>query len=152
MATAFEGDELIDVVVRLPRKAIEETLLSAPASEKDLADRRLGEAKALLTGRRRRAACFTGVRFCDPSWDMILELYVATREHRNLAISQLCSLSGGSTTTALRHIEHLEALGYISRDEDPDDRRRANVTMLPLLAEAAEQWLDLRLAASRMGR
>ena len=151
MATTSEGDDLIDVVVRLPRKAIEDTLLSVPLSDKDLADQRLGEAKALLTGRRRRAACFTGIRFCDPSWDMILELYVATCEHRHLAVSQLCSLSGGSTTTALRHIEHLEALGYISRGADPDDRRRANVTMLPFLVEAAEQWLDFQIAALRIG-
>jgi hypothetical protein len=151
MDTAPEGDELIDVVVRLPRKAIEETLLSTPASELALADRRLGEAKALLTGRRQRVTCFPGVRFHDPSWEMILELYVATRESRPLAVSQLCSLSGGSTTTALRHIEHLEALGYISRETDITDRRRANVMMLPALAAAAEQWLDLQLAALRIG-
>ncbi len=151
MDTASEGDDLIDVVVRLPRKAIEHTLLSAPASEIALADRRLGEAKALLTGRRQRVTCFAGVRFNDPSWEMILELYVATREGRPLAVSQLCSLSGGSTTTALRHIENLEALGYISRETDITDRRRANVVMLPALAAAAEQWLDLQRAALRIG-
>ena len=83
---------------------------------------------------------------------MILELYVATREQRQLAVSQLCSLSGGSTTTALRHIEHLEGLGYISRGSDPDDRRRANVTMLPPLLDAADYWLDLQFAASLIGR
>jgi len=151
MATAFEGDELIDVVVRLPRKAVEESLLSAASSNKEPADRRYQEAKALVIGRRRRAACFNGVRFCDPSWDMILELYVATREGRPLAVSQLCSLSGGSTTTALRHVEHLEALGYISRDFDQGDRRRANVSMLTPLRVAAEHWLDLQFAASRIG-
>ncbi len=151
MATAPQGDELIDVVVRLPRKTVEDSLLSAASSDRDLADRRYHEAKALLTGRRRRAGCFNGVRFCDPSWDMILELYVATREGRHLAVSQLCSLSGGSTTTALRHVEHLEALGYIARDLDPEDRRRANVSMLAPLQAAAESWLDLQFAASRIG-
>lgn len=151
MASACEGGELIDVVVRLPRKAVEETLLSAAFSEKDEARRRYCDAKALVSGRRRRSACFHGVRFCDPSWDMILELYVATQEGRHLAVSQLCSLSGGSITTALRHIEHLEALGYISRDLDPEDRRRANVFMLPPLKNAAERWLDLQFAASQIG-
>ncbi len=151
MATASQGDELIDIVVRLPRKTVEESLLSAASSDRALADRRYHEAKAMVTGRHRRTACFNGVRFCDPSWDMILELYVATREGRHLAVSQLCSLSGGSTTTALRHVEHLEALGYISRDLDPEDRRRANVSMLEPLQDAAERWLDLQFAASRMG-
>lgn len=151
MGAAPEGDELIDVVVRLPRKAIEETLLSLPATTQELARRRLGGAKALLTGRHRRATCFKGVRFGDPSWEMILELYVATREHRHLAVSQLCGLSGGSTTTALRHIENLEALGYVGRGPDPDDRRRLIVTMLPNLTEATDKWLDLQMAASQIG-
>lgn len=91
------------------------------------------------------------MRFHDPSWEIILELYVATRESRLLAVSQLCSLSGGSTTTALRHIEDLEALGYINRETDNTDRRRANVAMLPALAAAVEQWLDLQRAALRIG-
>lgn len=153
MATAPEGDELIDLVVRLPRQAIEEMLLSATAADQDqaLADRRYHDAKALLAARRRRAACFDGLRFCDPVWDMILELYVATREGRHLSVTQLCSLSGGSTTTALRHVDHLQALGYIAREFDTVDRRRANVAMLMPLQDAVERWLDLQFAASRIG-
>ena len=150
MGAASEGDDLIDVVVRLPRKAIEETLLSMPPDARDLSERRLAEARAVLVGRRRRATHFNGVRLYDPSWDMILELYVATCERRRIAVSQLCKLSGGSTTTALRHIEHLEALGYIVRQTDPDDGRRLIVgTLTPLLA-ASEQWLDLQIAESQI--
>nr|WP_082049416.1 MarR family winged helix-turn-helix transcriptional regulator [Sphingomonas melonis] len=70
-------------------------------------------------------------------------------EHRDIAVSQLCSLSGASMTTALRHIEQLEAVGYIERIPDPADRRRANVSMLPRLRNAAEEWLDLQIASSR---
>lgn len=143
-------DELIDVVVRLPRKAIEETLLAAQAETKELDQSRLEAAKALLAGRRRRTKTFAGLRFYDPAWDMILELYVATREQRTLPVSQLCDLSGGSTTTALRHLEHMEALGYITRAEDPRDRRRLLVTMLAPLAKAADEWLDLQIAGSRL--
>ena len=80
---------------------------------------------------------------------MIHDLYVAPREHRDIAVSQLCSLSGASMTTALRHIEQLEAVGYIERIPDPADRRRANVSMLPRLRNAAEEWLDLQIASSR---
>jgi DNA-binding MarR family transcriptional regulator len=151
MATAFKGDELIDVFVRLPRKTLEETLLFAASAEDDLADRRLRQAKALLTSLRKRAAYFSGVRFYDPNWDIIMELYVATQELRQLSVTQLCSFSGGSMTTALRHVDHLEALGYISRRSDTDDRRRASVTMLPALRAAVEQWLDSQHVASRGG-
>ncbi|MBB4087562.1 MarR family transcriptional regulator [Sphingomonas carotinifaciens] len=147
MDPAPSDDDLIDVVVRLPRKAVENTLLSAAAATGTLADQRLAEAKTLLAGRRRRGSCFKGVRFSDPSWDMILELYVAEQEGSTIAVSQLCTLSGGSMTTALRHIEDLEALGLINRAPDPTDRRKAIVTMLPRLRSAIEQWLDLQIAA-----
>lgn len=151
MDKASRGDELIDVVVRLPRRAIEDTLLSAQASGQDLDQRRLATAKALLAARRRRATSFAGLRFYDPSWDMILELYVAMREQRDLAVSQLCGLSGGSTTTALRHLEHMEALGYVRRASDSNDRRRLIVTMLAPLTEAVDKWLDLQIAGTRLG-
>lgn len=136
--------------MRLPRKAIEDTLLSMPPTAKDLSQRRLAEARAVLVGRRRRATQFHGVRFHDPSWDMILELYVATCEQRRIAVSQLCKLSGGSTTTALRHIENLEALGYIVRQTDPDDGRRLIVSTLTPLLNSFEQWLDLQNAESEI--
>jgi hypothetical protein len=151
MDIAPNGDELIDVVVRLPREAVEKTLLSSVDVSKDIGSCRLGQAKALLAGRLKLAACFTAVRFSDPSFDMILQLYVATHEERHITVSQLSSLGGGSNTTALRHLEHLEALGYIEREADRDDRRRVNVVMLPPLSVAVDQWLDLQIAASRLG-
>jgi hypothetical protein len=151
MATASKGDELIEVVVRLPRKAVEETLLRARGPDDENDEKRLVAAKAILAGRRRRAASFAGVRFYDPSWDMILELYVATHEQRVVAVSQLCDLSGGSTTTALRHIENIEALGYVYRGSDPNDRRRLIVGMSPLLSGAMDHWIDLQIGADRLG-
>jgi len=150
MAAASGGDELIDVVVRIPRKAIEDTLLSIPMSPEDVSRDRLAAARAVLAGRRRRATYFGGIRFSDPSWDMVLELYVATCEGRHVAVSRLCNLSGGSTTTALRHIEQLEALGYIVRQTDPEDGRRLIVSTLTPLLHAFEQWLDLQIAESRI--
>lgn len=150
MGAETQRDELIDFVVRLPRKAIEDTLLSTPRSPEDLSRERLAAARVVLAGRRRRTAYFRGVRFSDPSWDMVLELYVAACERRHIAVSRLCDLSGGSTTTALRHIEQLEALGYLIRQTDPEDGRRLIVNTLTPLLDAAEQWLDLQIAESRI--
>lgn len=151
MDTTSGGDELIDVVVRLPRKAVEETLLSASQSNGNSQQSRLEAAKSLLAGRRRRTTLMKGIRFYDPSWDMVLELYVADREHRALAVSQLCGVSGGSTTTALRHLEQMEALGYVRRGPDAEDRRRLLVTMCPRLGDALDQWLDFQVAATPLG-
>ena len=146
MTTAPQNDELIDVVVRLPRNALEKTLLSTPTLSEDRPRRRLGAARAVSAGRRRRAVHFRGVYFSDPSWDMILELYIASCEHRDIGISGLCKCSLSSMTTALRHIEHLEALGYIRRQADPDDRRRSVVVTLAPLLTAVDQWLDLQIS------
>jgi DNA-binding MarR family transcriptional regulator len=151
MTSALHAEELIDVVIRLPRRAVEETLLSAPAPNRDPQQGRLEAAKALLAARRRRTTLLKGIRFYDPSWDMILELYVADREHRALAVSQLCGVCGGSTTTALRHLENIEALGYVRRSPDAEDRRRLLVTMCPRLSDALDKWLDLQIAASPLG-
>ncbi|MBJ6123751.1 hypothetical protein [Sphingomonas mollis] len=85
-------------------------------------------------------------------------LAVGGTRHRTLSGSQgaragrcgsFCQDTGWQVRTA--SIEHLEALGYISRETDITDRRRANVMMLPALAAAAEQWFDLQLAALCLG-
>jgi len=151
MNPASRREELVDVIVRLPRKALEDTLLSIPAGPRDLGRRRLDDAKALLMGHRRRTDYFGGIHFTDPSWFIILELYVATREQRVLAVSQICSLSGTSSTTALRLIENMEARGYLVREADPADRRRILIAMLPRMVSALEGWLDVKAAAEQIG-
>ncbi len=151
MEQAARGQDLIDVVIRLPRKAIEETLLSMPSVGTDPAGQRLIVAKSMVAARRRRTECFTGVYFSDPSWDIILELYVALCEDRAVGVSSLCRLSRGSATTALRSLDSLDALGYTARRPDTADRRRVIVAMLPKLANRLETWLDLHIAASPIG-
>lgn len=151
MVPGARQDDAIDVVMRVPRTLIEERLLADPVMAKDPSRRRLDHVRAILRGRLRRKGTFQQVRFSDPSWDMILELYVARREQRALAVSQLCELSGTSMTTALRHIENMEALGYLSRAADPGDRRRVLVAVLPALVTALEGWLDLQTAANQLG-
>ncbi|MBB5712632.1 hypothetical protein [Sphingomonas xinjiangensis] len=81
---------------------------------------------------------------------MIVELYGATREQRALAVSQRRGLSAGLTTTALRPIENIEALGNIRRWPDPDDRQWLIVTMSPRL-EDADNWLDLQKGSEQLG-
>jgi hypothetical protein len=148
MDTASEGDELIDLRVRLPRRTLEQSLLAEVMHGDNTDERRLREARVIVEGRRRRRRCFAGVRFHDPSWEMILQLYVGSKEDRRITVTRLCSLSGGSATTALRHIEHLEALGYIARETDKNDRRCSNIMMLQPLIEAVDQWLDLQMVAA----
>lgn len=69
--------------------------------------------------------------FRDPSWDMLLDLLVASEEGRRVSVTGLCHASGVPTTTALRHVERLDELGLIDRTADPADRRRFWVTARP---------------------
>lgn len=72
---------------------------------------------------RRNEALGTPV-FRDPAWDMLLDLLVAADEARPVSVSGLCHAAGVPTTTALRHVDRLEALGLLSRTPDPADKRR----------------------------
>src|ERR1700754_1862754 len=69
--------------------------------------------------------------FRDPAWDMLLDLLVAAEEGRRVSVTSLCHASGVPTTTALRHVERLDALGLIERSSDPSDKRRFWVTARP---------------------
>jgi DNA-binding MarR family transcriptional regulator len=86
---------------------------------------RVAAARALYAARRRRDKLFGPVDiFGEPSWDMLLDLYVAAGGGRELAVSSLCIGSVVPPTTALRYIALLEKLGFIHSIPDPADGRR----------------------------
>lgn len=143
MAGAISNEDLIDVVVRLPRTAIEQSLRTthgitniAPSTN------HLALARAILASRSHRRELFAGIRFGEPSWDMILELYVAAEGGRALNVTKLCAASGRSMTTSLRHLEELEARGYVLRQADNTDARSNLVVMQHPLRQAVEAWLE----------
>lgn len=143
MAGDAEQPELIDVMVRLPRATIAESLRASPEAEAvSLGPSYLALARAILSSRHQRREYFGGIRFGEPCWDMILELYVATEGGQTINVTGLCAASGKSVTTALRHLEDLEARGYFVRKADQTDARSTLVVMQPSLRTAVEAWLD----------
>ncbi len=133
---------MIEVTVRLPRSAVEQSLGATRARGS-----RLAVAQALLAGRRSRSTLLSGLRFAEPLWDMILEMYVAAAEGKHFKVLKLCAVSGGSVTTALRYLKQLEEEGYMVRQADEYDTRSLIVVMQPSLQKAVDEWLD-RLAAT----
>ncbi|MBO9715168.1 MarR family transcriptional regulator [Sphingomonas sp.] len=81
-------------------------------------------AEGLRRARARRCGLFGTLRFRDPVWDMLLDLYVARARGLRLSVGALCVGSGVPGTTALRHIEGLDKLGYVRRQPDARDNRR----------------------------
>jgi DNA-binding MarR family transcriptional regulator len=99
----------------------------------------------ILRFRKQRNKAFGGDLFGEPAWDILLELYTARRTDRRLSVSGACYASGVPLTTALRWISRLQRDGWITRIDDPHDKRRC---WLDLSEEAETKMRDL---LSRMG-
>ena len=135
-------EDLIDLAVRLPRELIETVILEQRQPIGDPAGRRLALARWILASRRRRPKFLAGIKLGEPCWDMILDLYVAHRENREIDVSSFCLASGVAPTTALRYVDLLVDDGYIAREEDLQDGRRAFIRIKEKLQSAIEAWLD----------
>lgn len=77
--------------------------------------------------RRLRESLFSADLFADPAWDMLLDLYAAELEGREVSVSSLCIAAAVPTTTALRWIKLLSQRGWLARAQDPSDGRRINM-------------------------
>ncbi|MEA3053340.1 MAG: hypothetical protein QOG72_2243 [Sphingomonadales bacterium] len=83
----------------------------------------LAAAAEACAARRRLYALFGRRLFSDPSWDILLELFVSTLEGRQVTVSTACMAACAPTTTALRHIAYLVQEGLVVRRPHPADAR-----------------------------
>lgn len=67
--------------------------------------------------------------FCDPAWDMLLDLTYARLAGKRVSVSSLCIASRVPATTALRRIGDLVAEGLATRVRDENDGRRVFVDL-----------------------
>lgn len=95
-------------------------------------------ARALIRHRRRRAEFLPAALFAEPAWDMLLDLYAAHHEGKQVAVSSLCIAANVPSTTALRSIDAMARAGCLVRRRDPDDARRIFIA----LSETARAGLD----------
>jgi len=77
----------------------------------------------------------------DTVWNMLLELTVAERECRPVAVKCLQVASCAPASSALRWIAYLERSGSIEIDIDHRDRRRRCVRLTPELRQRIEHYL-----------
>ncbi|MFG1479115.1 response regulator [Xanthobacter sp. V4C-4] len=105
--------------------------------------------RALVAARADRATVFQVDLFCDPTWEMMLDLAMAESCNRWISVTSLCIASGAPTTTALRRIDDLRAAGLVDKVPDPHDKRRIVVCLTPLGRERMEAFVQRQ--AERMG-
>lgn len=105
-------------------------------------------ARIMIAQMKRRHRHFPDAVFEDPQWMMMLELFIASEEGRNIAISSLCLASGVPSTTALRHIRALVAKGLFERTSHPRDRR---ICYVRLSKEARNQMIGYLVSVASGG-
>jgi DNA-binding MarR family transcriptional regulator len=103
------------------------------------------DVRAIIKLRRLRDRYFQPDLFADPGWDIMLDLYAARQEGKQVSVSSLCIAAAVPPTTALRWITNMTAAGLLVRVQDPDAARRV---FIELSAEARDQ-LDAYFAAAR---
>jgi DNA-binding MarR family transcriptional regulator len=86
-------------------------------------------AKRLIKLSQKRLEAFELTHLDDPSWHILLDLYVNEYEGREVSVSGACIGSLAPTTTALRHITHLTERGELERIPDPYDLRRVHLKL-----------------------
>src|SRR3546814_13025020 len=73
--------------------------------------------RRLIRKRRQREQHFPSDLFADPAWDMMLDLYAAHYERREISVSSLCIPAAVPATTALRVITPMVEAGRFVRAE-----------------------------------
>lgn len=93
------------------------------------AARHLAMAREVYAERRRRHKFLPADLFGEPTWDILLDLYIALREERRVPTTSSCIGAHVPPTTALRWLRILEARGLVEREDDGRDGRRTFVCL-----------------------
>ena len=104
-------------------------------------------ARAVYACRRRRHKFLPADLFGEPTWDILLDLYIAEREERRVPTTSACIGAHVPPTTALRWLRILEARGLVEREDDGRDGRRTFVRLTQNGLMAVDATLSMLGAA-----
>lgn len=101
-------------------------------------------AEQFIRLRRRRDSVFGDRLFADPAWDMMLDLFQASKKDtRPISVTSLCIASAVPATTALRWIDALVQKGLLVRHADERDGRRTFVRLTEEALRKMDEVLGL---------
>ena len=107
----------------------------------------LAEARRLAAARRVRDQVFGRATFLNPAWNILVELFIAAEEGRNVTIKSACVAAGVPQSTALRHIAHLIEMRLPVRTQHPSDARSAYLKLTERGRSGMAAFLSLAAAA-----
>jgi hypothetical protein len=106
-------------------------------------------ARRLLAARRIRHCRMQDISLGDPSWDMLIDLFVATETGCKLSVMSLTLATPAPRSTAVLAINRLVQEGHLIRSADPDDGRRFYIRFSPDLHRNLDRTLsEMRLLVS----
>jgi DNA-binding MarR family transcriptional regulator len=140
------GSWLIQISDR-DKSALNNPALPLPkARERPMHNNNDEEMLARLAGqeyylRERRRKFFDQDLFGEPSWDILLDLYVSKVNGRTISVTSACIGSGVPMTTALRWLADMEGRGLIVRKCDNKDKRRSWISISEKGFDAMSRYL-----------
>ncbi len=134
--------ELAEETVRGRCRSVNTAHDEAAAGWHDAEARRLRKAERLINERCLRSKYIPTEMLGEPSFDMMLDLYIASRYLEDVSVSSLCLAARVPPTTALRYIELMEKMDWVFREKDPADGRRWFVRLTESANVRLTNWLD----------
>ncbi|WP_315760801.1 hypothetical protein [Sphingomonas sp. Y38-1Y] len=114
------------ISLRAPRNLISPQDHIAPTAQSSEFQR----AQQLIAERRKRDDVFSGYDvFGEPSWDILLDLFVMGEVGHKVSVSSAVIASCAPATTGLRHLSIMVEAGLIERVPDSLDKRRCFVRL-----------------------
>lgn len=100
------------------------------------------DVRRIIAARRQRDKVFGDDLFADPAWDILLDLYAAFLEERQVSVSSLCIAAAVPPTTALRWLKLMTKSGWLEREADPMDRRRVYMRLSAKSLKNMQNYLN----------
>lgn len=88
-------------------------------------------AKGEYKERRRRTLNFPHEILGEPGWDILLDLYILHHEGKRVSVTSACIGSTAPNSTALRWINLLSEMGFLSRVASSSDKRVCYLRLTP---------------------
>jgi hypothetical protein len=81
----------------------------------------------------------------SPAWDILLDLYKARVQNKDISVTSACIGAACPSTTGLRWLHALEGMQLIERCQDPDDKRRFVVALTDIAKLKIEDAISAHL-------
>jgi len=139
----FMADELLMIATRLRELALDSSAPNPPTLWSSAGRSHLALARKTYALRRKRAAIFGNPDlFGEPAWDILLDLFIAHGDGKQVSVSSACIGSAAPATTGLRWLAVLADEALILRESDPQDQRRVLVRLSSAGLAAMNRFFD----------